>query len=235
MSLSNPENDEEEKPKRALLDKWMEIPPLEMEEERPSAELRPAEIPPYKPPSPRTLGEFIPFEEKAKEFFKPYVKGEEIKKYYPEEPEYQIDKWYVFYAPHYKDTPFIFHYQVKDGWNTRNFESLEAVRDFIRKGRGRIYIHAIRGDGILNWKPVTIPDMRLAPKKEQFSTPDGTIYLDLVQPLFDSEHPTEWIWKISEYDDKTRLSSQKDVKESDLIEYIEHLTRRYKPSKGKSP
>jgi hypothetical protein len=46
MALSNPEN-EEEKPKRALLDKWMETPPLEPEEK--PAELKPVEIPPYRP------------------------------------------------------------------------------------------------------------------------------------------------------------------------------------------
>ena len=142
----------------------------------------------------------------------------------PREDEYQpkkypIEEWTVFYAPHLNR--YVFQYRIGSSWDQREFFSYEEMRDFMVKGEAKLYVHATRGEEIVTWKGLSIPDFKLtSDAKWQVGTGPERVFYHLMQPMFMSTSIEKgWIWRITTWQEEAGIARQRDidVPESELL------------------
>jgi len=133
----------------------------------------------------------------------------------PEE-KYPIESWYLVYTPHLSEK-YQWTYQIRGSWDTKRFKTFEDARTFINKGKGRIYIHFLRGEGIATWEPIDIAPFVLE-VGEKFKIPPEEY--ELVQPAFLSEHK-KWRWGVSIWNEETEEGYSRDIFEDELLKLKE--------------
>lgn len=169
---------------------------------------------------------------------KPESKEEETIRH-PGEKEYHVEKWYLLYAPHLKDLPWQWQYQVADRWDVRGFKSHQEVSDFLAKGRARFYVHQVRMEAPIEWTSSarTIPALKYEAGRD-FTV--GDVYYKLVQPILHS-HKDHWVWKVSVWNKLTDKHEDRGKTEEEITQLLrgadieEAVQERYDKVTEKKP
>jgi hypothetical protein len=107
----------------------------------------------------------------------------------------KLEDWYLLFAPHL-EKKWIFNYQYRSSWDTKDFNTFEEAKAFIMNGSGNLYLHAYRGVEPARWSsPVVITMFKLKPD-EQWESGEGEDrhYYHLQQPYWTG---LMWMWRIS--------------------------------------
>ena len=106
----------------------------------------------------------------------------------------KLEEWYVLYVP--MDGRYVFNYMYRSSWDTKAFNSFDAMRDFVSKGEGILYLHAYRGLEPSRWDyPTDITPLKLQ-SNARWESGEGED-----RHSYHLEQPTwtglMWIWRIS--------------------------------------
>ena len=139
---------------------------------------------------------------------------------------YPIEAWNLLYAPHLKPPVYVWHYKVEGSWMAKNFAFLQEAQQFLKQGRAKVYIHPIRGDGIVTWKPVDVPEIAL---KAGDKKSVGLDIYKLEQPMFRipaeflREGGPQWVWRASFWDGTKREGKDLEMTEQEFKAIREEL------------
>jgi len=149
----------------------------------------------------------------------------ELTEFVKEKPKLKIEEWHLVFAPHLAPHIYDFHYKVLDHWDSKSFDSFDEVKDFLKKGKATLYVHALRTKEEVSWTPIDLPKFRFD-VGDSCETENFTYTLE--QPYFSSVE-NRWIWRVSVWD-KSRLEGKTIEMSEDEWEKLKSKAKPVKES-----